>query len=311
MTTRKRIFLFGGTGFIGSALTRQLIANRQEYDLMMLIHRSARFRELEQVNTNTGSLGSFDLSLLDRFRPDTIVHLARMSGRGRLGRFLAAWSGARANRRLLRHLKGQPNRPHVIYVSGTLVYGDCGDHPVDEARPLNPIAFAREYHRAEQPWEAAMRSGEIPVTILRPPWIVGGSSWFAEFYLKSIRNHRMVPLFGDGKNLMSLIDVEDCAGLIEHAVRQGKPGHCYNLFAPGACITQLEFVERLAKFTRTEIRHFDVSEIRRRYGQAMQEAFTFSNNSATRHPEFIAGYKYQYPSVDQIIRHNLPADLIT
>jgi len=278
---------------------------------MMLIHRTAPFRDLEQVNTNTGSLGSFDLSLLDQFKPDTIIHMARMSGRGRLGRYWAAMRGTRANRRIVSHLGGMTHRPHVIYVSGTLVYGDCGENLVDEDRPLNPIAFAREYHKAEQPWEDARQSGEIPVTILRPPWIMGKGSWFAEFYLKSIRNNRVVPLYGDGKNLMSLIDVEDCAGLIAHAVKQARPGSCYNLFAPGACVTQLEFAGRLAKLTHAEIQQIGAQEIRRRYGQAMQEAFTFSNNCSTRHPEFIAGYKYQYPSVDEMIRHNLPADLGT
>jgi len=311
MTERKRIFLLGGTGFIGSVLTKQLSADRQANDIMLLVHRSARFRELEQINTHTGSLGSFDLSLLDRFKPSTIVHLARMGGRGPLGRFLAASSGARANRRLVSHLRGAADKPHVIYVSGSLVYGDCGDIPVDEARPLAPIAFAREYHRAEQPWEDALRANEVPVTMLRPPWVIGGGSWFGEFYVKSIRHQRVIPLFGDGKNLMSLLDVEDCAGLIAHAVRQARPGHCYNLFAPGACISQLEFAERLAKLTGAEIRRMDIREIRRRHGRAVQEAFTFSNNSATQYPEFVAGYHFKFPSVEEMILNNVPAELRT
>lgn len=307
---RKRVFLLGGTGFIGSALTRQMGASRHLYDLMLLIHRTAPFRELEQINTNTGSLGLFDLSMLDRYMPDAIIHLARMSGRGRLGRYWAALRGARANRRIVKHLGGLTAKPHVIYVSGTLVYGDCGDDPVDEERQLNPTAFAREYHKAELPWEDAMQTGQLPVTILRPPWIIGRSSWFAEFYLKSIKQHRVIPLFGDGENLMTLLDVEDCAGLIAHALKQAQPGNCYNLFAPGACLTQLEFARRLAKLTRAEIRPIDVSEVRRRCGQTVLEAFTFSNNCSTLHPEFIAGYKFQYPSVDAMIRNNLPAELI-
>lgn len=309
MTERKKIFLLGGTGFIGSVLTRQLSASRAANDLMMLIHRSAPFRELEQINTYTGSLGTLDLSLLDRFSPDAVIHLARMSGRGKIGRYLAALQGARANRRIIRHLAQRQLKPHVIYVSGTLVYGDCGGTPVDEEAPLRPIAFAREYIKAEQPWMAALREGSLPVTILRPPWIMGAGSWFAEFYLKQIQSHKVVPLFGDGKNLMSLIDVEDCAGLIAHAVRHSQPGQCYNLFVPGACITQLEFAERLAKSTRTEIRRLSLAEIRRRYGQTMLEAFTFSNHAATRHPEFLAGYQFKYPTVDEIIRHHLPTGL--
>jgi nucleoside-diphosphate-sugar epimerase len=309
MTERKKIFLLGGTGFIGTVLTQQLFANRQANNLMMLIHRRARLRDLEQINTNTGSLGSFDLSLLDQFTPDTILHLARMSGRGRIGRYMAAFGGARANNRIINHLNRKPWKPHIIYVSGTLVYGDCGNIPVDEDSPIHPIAFAREYIKAEKPWMDALQKGEIPVTILRPPWIIGKGSWFAEFYLNSIKYHKVVPLFGEGQNLMSLIDVEDCAGLIAHAVRNSDPGQYYNLFAPGTCITQLEFAASIAKFTGTEIRKLSVSEIKSRYGQAIWEAFAFSNIASTKHPEFLAGYNFKYPSIDTMIRHNLPSEL--
>lgn len=309
MTERKKIFLLGGTGFIGEALTRQLSADRQANDLMMLIHHKAHLQDLEQINTNTGSLGSFQLSLLDQFSPDTVIHLARMSGQGRIGRHLAAWKGARANNRLIDHISRMPSPPHTIYVSGTLVYGDCGHTPVDEDRPISPIAFAREYIKAEEPWMAALRRGENRVTILRPPWIIGKGSWFAGFYLNSIRNHRSVPLFGDGHNLMSLIDVEDCAGLIAHAVRNSNPGQYYNLYVPGACMTQLEFAERLAKATRTEIRKLSIPEIMRRYGRTVREAFTFSNIGSTKHPEFLSGYKFKFPSIDEMIGNNLPAEL--
>ena len=309
MTARRRIVLLGGTGFIGSALTQKLAADRGTWDLLMLIHRQANLRVLEQTDTVTGSLSSFDLGRLDRFAPQTILHLARLSGKGRWGRLWAATRGARANARIIRHLAARPAKPHVIYVSGTLVYGDCGAEPVDETRPIQPIAFAREYLRAERPWMSALENGAIPTTILRPAWIMGQGSWFEEIYVKGIRIHRTIPLFGEGRNLMSLLDVEDCAGLIQHAVREAKPGRYYNLFAPGACVTQQEFVERLAKLTGAEVRRVAESSIRRQYGQAMLEAVTFSNRSATQYPEFMGGYSFKFPLVDDMIRHNLPAEL--
>ncbi|HVU16604.1 MAG TPA: NAD(P)-dependent oxidoreductase [Candidatus Didemnitutus sp.] len=309
MTERRKIFLLGGTGFIGAALARQLSGDRSNNDLMMLIHHNARWRELEQVNTQTGDLGTFDLSLLDRFSPGSILHLARISGRGRIGRFLAARRGGSANRRLIRHLRRLPVKPHTIYVSGTLVYGDCGPTPADEDRPIRPIAFAREYIGAEKPWMEAQREGDLPVTILRPPWIIGPGSWFGGYYLKNIAQHRMIPLFGDGKNLMSLLDVEDCAGLIAHAVGNAEAGRNYNLFAPGACITQLELAEKLSALTGAEIRRFTRAEVDRRFGKTIWEACTFSNVTATKHPSLLEGYTFRHPSIDEMLGKNVPAEL--
>lgn len=309
MAQRRRIFLLGGTGFIGRAVTRLLCADRTAHDLRLLIHRTAPFRELEQVDSHTGSLPRLDLALLDRFSPETIVHLARMSGRGKIGRWLAARRGARANARLLAHLRTMSTPPHVIYVSGTLVYGDCGDSPVDEASPLRPLAYAREYIRAEQPWMDALQAHELPVTLLRPPWIIGPGSWFDSFHLAHLRRHGTVPVFGDGRNVMSLLDVDDCAGLIVHAIRHAAPGKVHNLFVPGTSLTQLDFAQKLATATGALLECLDAEEIRRRHGAAVLEAFTFSHRSATRYPEFLAGYAFKHPTVEDMIRHNLPADL--
>lgn len=302
---RKRVFLLGGTGFIGSAVTRQLAADRAATELAMLVHRTAPLRELEQVNTTMGSLRNLDLAMLDRFKPDTVVHLARMSGRGRVGRWWAAWQGTRANRRLAANLRRREKPPHVIYVSGSLVYGDAGTAPVDESSPLRPIAFAREYINAERPWMEAAEDGTLPATILRPPWIFGRASWFGQIYLQSIKTHGSVPLFGDGENLMSLLDVEDCAGLIRHAMEHAQPGRCYNLFAPGACITQREFAERLSRATGCPVWQLTDADVRHRYGAAMLEAVTFSSRMATQYPEFIDGYAFKFPTVDHMIWHNL------
>jgi len=303
------MFLLGGTGFIGSALTKQLLADRAESELMMLIHRSAPFRDLEQVDTCIGSLERFDLDLLDRFRPEVILHLARMRGRGRIGRYLAAWRGARANRRVIRHLRQHFPTTRTVYVSGTLVYGDCGVASVDEGTPINPTAFAREYINAERPWMKALDDGVLPVAILRPPWIIGPSSWFAGYYLDSIKRERVVPLFGDGRNLMSLLHVEDCAGLIAHAAKVARTGSYYNLFTPGVCCTQREFAETVAAIAGVPVRRFSIADLERKHGAAAAQAFSFSCRASTRHPELLASYQFKFPSLTEMVRRHVSAEM--
>ncbi|HET9947687.1 MAG TPA: NAD-dependent epimerase/dehydratase family protein, partial [Longimicrobiales bacterium] len=150
----RRVFLLGGTGFIGS---RVLAALRRDPEVRVRVlgHRNVPYRELEDVDLVTGSLTSFDLGWIERFEPDTIILLARLSGRRRLRRIVAAARGERANRRLVGWLARRAPDVRVVYVSGTLVYGNHGDAEVDERTPLSPIAYAREYVKAERPWMEA------------------------------------------------------------------------------------------------------------------------------------------------------------
>lgn len=305
MKDRVKVFILGGTGFIGSALMDIFRKNSSGYQVMMLINKHFPYKDLEMFNTYTGDLGSFDLKLIDEFRPDFIIHMARMRGTGRIGRLIAARSGSIANERLIKHLKKTEKPPHIIYLSGTLVYGDCGDEEVTENHLLQPVSFAREYIIAEKPWIAAMHEKKLPISILRPPWIVGKGSWFKQYYIRSISNYNKLSLFGKGCNWMSLIDVEDCAGLIEHSLRNAEPGECYNIYTPGCILRQKEFAERISSITGSHVSEEDSEQIIKLYGKTIWEAFTFSLFSSTNHPGFINGYRFKHPTADYILKNNL------
>jgi nucleoside-diphosphate-sugar epimerase len=283
MDERIKVFVLGGTGFIGSALMDIFRKNPDRYQVMMLINKQFPHKDLEIFNTYTGDLRSFDLKIIDEFRPDVIIHMARMSGATRLGRKVAAIRGALANERLIRHLKKSEKKPHIIYLSGTLVYGNCGEELVNENHHLKPIAFAREYIIAEKPWMVAMHERSLSVCIMRPPWIIGRGSWFDRYYLDSIRKHEKIPLFGEGNNWMSLIDVEDCAGIIEHSLTNYRQGGCYNIYTPECIIRQKEFTGKISSLTGLQVIQLGREQIIKLYGNTMWEAFTFSLISSTNH----------------------------
>ncbi len=305
MGRRQNILVLGGTGFIGSELLATLRSIDSRYNVLVLVNRTDAAVSLEHFETIRGSLGSFDLRAAESFNPDLIVHMARNRGSGALGRLLAAEKGARANRRLLSWMKGREAPPRLLYVSGTLMYGDCGRGSVTEEQPLNPTAFASQYILAERPFIKESAKGGVPVSMLRPPWVMGTASWFKGYYLDTMSRFGFVPQYGDGKNIMSFIDVTDCAGLIELAASSGVPGQNYNLFVPGAAIEQREFASLLSDISGLPLRVFNRSEVRKRYGDTVWKAFTFSLNASTVNKGFIEGYTFKYPTVRSMVEKNL------
>ena len=299
----KRVLLLGGTGFIGSHVLSRLRV-RTDVRTMVLAHRSVDHRSLEDVNLVVDSLTRWDLSWIGIFEPDTIIHVARLGGPGWLRRAIASRRGSRANQRLVEWLTAHAPHTRVIYVSGTLVYGDRGDMDVDENASVNPTAFAREYIRAEYPWMDVQRDGALPVTIVRPPWVVGPGSWFHAHYVRPALRDRGVPLYGSGDNWMTLLDVEDCAGAIVHLAEQAQPPMTVNLLAPGQWTRQREFTETLAGLLGACVCPIDVHDRRRFRDRAVAEALTFSLRATTSHPGALDGYVWRAPRwPDMLARH--------
>jgi nucleoside-diphosphate-sugar epimerase len=187
--------------------------------------------------------------------------------------------------------------PLLVYVGGTLAYGSRGEEPVTEQTPLAPTSFSRDYHHAEVPWLRALRGNDAPLIVARPAWVLGPGSWFEAYYRRFLRAERAVPLYGPGDNWMSLVHVEDCAGLLEHTARHAPPMSIVNVFAAPP-LRQAELAERLARLTALPIRRVSLDDLERQFGRAVREAFGFSARVGTIHQALHAGYWMEHQDLD-------------
>ena len=252
---------------------------------------------VDNVAVVRGNLDRFPWRILEHDPPDVVFHLARIPGRRGIRGALTRLRNRVANERLVLALASWSRPPLVVFVGGTLAYGSHGEAVVTEETPLTPTSFSRDYHRAERPWLRAMRGSDVPVIVARPAWVLGRGSWFEAYYGRFIRSEGAVPLYGDGDNWMSLVHVDDCAGLLEHVARRATPMSFVNVFA-GPSLRQSELAERLARLTSFPIRRVPLDELERRFGRAVVEAFTFSARIATVHEALHASYRLEHPDLD-------------
>ncbi len=302
----RRVLLLGGTGFIGSHVL-QTLRRRPDLALMVLGHRNVDYRALEDVNLVVSGVADLDFEWLEAFQPDTIIHLARLRGQRRIGRALAARRGRRANARLIEWLCARAPQTHVVYVSGTLVYGERGESETDELTEIRPASYAREYVLAEAPWMEAQREARLPVTIVRPPWVIGSASWFRQYFVLPALAGGSVPMYGSGRNWMSFLDVADCGAAVVHVAEHAEPGKSFNLFAPGQAARQEEFVGVVADALGVRVGRVERVKQGRRAERAIMEALTCSLRSATVHPEVAMGYSFEVTRWQDMVERHLPS----
>jgi nucleoside-diphosphate-sugar epimerase len=285
--------VLGGSGFLGAPLVTSLVEGGAR--VTCLAHRRAITDP--RVRVVGGSVQRFAWRELEGDPPDVLFHLARIPGRGGAWAPLTRARNRAANERLRLWLASCPKPPLLVYVGGTLVYGSRGDEAVSEDATLSPFSFARHYHAAEVPWLAAMRYDDLPVVIVRPAWVLGPGSWFEAYYLGPMRREGAVPLYGDGRNLMSIVHVDDCAGLLAHIARHAAPGAVVNAFT-GPAIPQREFAARLGRLAGLPVRAVSLRDLERRHGRAAREAFVFSANITSVHASLHATYEPIHADLD-------------
>ena len=224
--------VFGGAGFVGQALIRQLRAA----GITAIVVDSA-------VSCECG-MPYFQVDISD---PGSVASLADQLPDGAVFVNLAArqyhLDVPRTNRQAWFQVVNLNGACHVadlaiekraaglVQFSSDMVYGMPQTVPVAESHSLHPNGA---YGVSKKLMEAALtekarRSG-LGLTIFRPRLIVGPGRLgvFVKLF-KLIRYHLPVPLIGAGDNYYQMVSVEDCARAVILAYKNAFPEGCFNL----------------------------------------------------------------------------------
>jgi UDP-glucuronate 4-epimerase len=243
-----RVILTGGAGFIGSHLVDRLLADRAEVVVVdnfdLFYARALKERNLAEARGHPHCEvveldirdGEVVRRLVERVRPDAIVHLAARAGvRPSIeDPALYAEVNVVGTVHWLEAASRLEPRPRFVYASSSSVYGDRPDAPFRETDPVDhPVSpYAATKKACELLAHTFHHLHGLPVTGLRFFTAYGPRNRpdlaIAKF-TRLIDAGRPVPMFGDGKTRRDYTFVLDIVDGIVLAVERCCGHHLYNL----------------------------------------------------------------------------------
>ncbi|MFI9051983.1 NAD-dependent epimerase/dehydratase family protein [Streptomyces sp. NPDC053427] len=203
-----RIFITGGSGYIGRSTVQALIRHGNEVVALARSERSARGLSDLGATPVAGALTDTDVLREAARQADGVIHL---------GVDYTA-STAETDRAAAQALQdGAGSRPYV-HTGGVWVYGDT-DGVVDEDAPLNPPRITAWRVENEKRVLSRAADGGHPVVVM-PGLVYGRSGGLVQsFFVEPGRTAGAVPCIGDGSPHWALVHVDDLAELFVLALK--------------------------------------------------------------------------------------------
>jgi NADH dehydrogenase len=220
--TAMKIFIAGGTGFVGTHLVRAL--REKGHELRLLVHRrSPGSREgLDQVEGDVASLESFEQTVNGC---DAVINLV-----GIIREFPSL--GITFDRL---HVQATANMLAAARKAGIRRYLQMS------ALGTRPDAVSR-YHATKFRAEELVRSSGFEFTILRPSLIYGPEDAFINMLAVQLRLTPIMPVIGSGRYRLQPIHADDVARCFALALDMPETvSQCYDLCGNN----RLSFVELL------------------------------------------------------------------
>ncbi len=260
-----RTLVTGGAGFIGSAFLNRFVPLRPSDEFLNLdkLSYAANLGNLESIESapnyhflQADLADAGQLSGLDSFRPDWIIHFAAETHVDRsirgprdfvesniLGTFnLLEW--ARTN---------WGNDPQKVFlnVSTDEVYGELGPHGAfSEASPYSPNSpYSATKAAADHLCRAYAHTYGLNVKITNCSNNYGPRQFPEKLIPLMILNAaegKPLPVYGDGSNVRDWLHVDDHCEAIWRVAEAGKSGETYCI-GGGHDVPNLEIVQSIAK----------------------------------------------------------------
>ena len=227
--------VIGGTGFIGRALTRELVARGNDVRVISR-GRQGPFADLpDQIETVSLSLRDTDGLAQAMAGIDTVYNLARSTD--------SNWEDCLQNDVAVAEGIGKAALSagvrRLVY-TGTIASFDMSDPAltITDATPLpgemeDRNLYARSKAECESRLMALHRKSGLPLVIARPGIVLGAGGPLQHWGIGRWHGAGAVRLWGNGRNPLPFVLIGDCVdGLIRCAEAEGIEGRAFNLVGP-------------------------------------------------------------------------------
>ena len=257
MSSKPKILVLGGTGFIGKELVKSLVEAGHSVRLVTrsIQHGILRVENLP-VDLIEGELNDLDFMNEALNGIDVVYHLARSYGKN--------WQEYYNNDVLvtknIANLSLKRNIRRFIY-TGTIdsYYSGDPNEIINSETQLDPLIHMRNhYARAKAETEYVLmqmhKTYDLPIVILRPGIVIGKGCPPSHLGIGMFHSDSKVQFWGNGKNKLPLVLVDDVAkALFLSLDKPDIEGQSF-LITDSPLISAREYVDHLSKFIGLDIR---------------------------------------------------------
>ena len=246
----QRIFVFGATGYLGSAIAARLA--RDGHEVQGLTRREDGVRALKAAGVQgvRGDLASSSEWLGALRNADIAIHAASDDADARLGdeRVLDAVRSASADGRIRRFL----------YTSGIWDYAPS-DAVIDETAPFDSTA-ARRWRVAHHDVAFDLAEHDVQVTVFQPGVVYGETRGLIGEMFAEAHESGTVSIPEDGRTHWPMVHRDDVAGAYALALDRGPNGSRL-LLADGSQLTVREIADAIARATGARVQPRALDEL--------------------------------------------------
>lgn len=213
-----KVFVTGGTGFVGTEVVRQLTEAGHVARLLIRPGSEGRLAEREGVEVHLGDVTDPKSLKKGMAGCHAVIHLVGIIREFPSRGITFEKLHSQATRNLVTAAQEQGAR-RFLHMSANGTRADA----------VSP------YHKTKWDAEQALRGSTLQWTIFRPSLIFGPGDAFVNMLADLIRRLPMVPVIGDGRYRMSPVAVGDvAAGFVGALTRPETIGQTYHCGGPQA-----------------------------------------------------------------------------